>query len=47
MLRMLSFCSPDIFLSHLDFGLDHETLVSLRPLFQASFVQPAFVDLTL
>jgi hypothetical protein len=29
MLRPLSFCSSDIFLSHLDFGLDHETLVSL------------------
>jgi hypothetical protein len=29
----LSFCSSDIFPSHLDFGLDHETLVSLRLLF--------------
>jgi len=51
MLRPLSFrssdCSSGIFLSHLDFGLDQETFVSLRRLFQTSFIQSPFVELTL
>jgi len=44
MLRPLSFCPSDIFLSHLDFGLDHETLVSLGGLWMNRWVHPVFLD---